>query len=457
MSAVAPSPAARFDRAALAVGALQIASALTLALPLALIYARAFADVVVCLVASFFLLRSALMRDWSFLRRPWLRVALLFWGWLVVCTIAFGSTHATLEALAAARLFVFAAALENWVLPEPPMRRRLLWVIALTAAWIALECWQQYILGRNIAGYPRWDDGALTGPFRKPRAGGTFLVLFFPAVLPLVAQLLESGRSIARLGGAVLLAGAAATMVLIGQRMPVLLMGLGLAVSGLFLRRVRLPIAAALLVAASVLALTPVISPPTFHKLVLHFVEQMRDFATSNYGLLYVRGTILVQAHPWTGFGFDGFRENCADPAYFRGLPWLGVSDEASGELAGCNIHPHNYYMEAATSAGVPGLLLFAALVATLLARLWPGSSPAPLRVALFAFAAAMFWPFASTSELFTIENAGWLFLMLGWGLAEAAATGASRKAASPALNPLSPAAETPAGFALARPMNEAP
>jgi hypothetical protein len=29
------------------------------------------------------------------------------------------------------------------------------------------------------------------------------------------------------------------------------------------------------------------------------------------------------------------------------------------------------------------------------------------------------FWPIASTTGLFTLPNAGWLFLLIGWGLAE--------------------------------------
>lgn len=411
------------DRAALARAALQIAAAATLAVPPALLYGRAIADILMSLIGALFLLRSVLRSDWSFLQRPWFRLAAAFSAWLVACTLARGSTHAAAEAFAAGRVFVFAAALENWVLAEPATRRRLRGVIALTAAWIAAECWQQYLLGRNMAGYPRWEDGALTGPFRKPRAGGTYLVLLLPSLVPAVARLLDSARVVARSTGWLLLAAAAATMVLIGQRMPVLLMALGFCVSGLFLRRFRLPVAAALLAAGAVLALTPVISPATFHKLVLHFVEQMRHFATSNYGLLYVRGAVMLAAHPWIGFGFDGFRDNCADPAYFHGLPWLGLAEApGGGELAGCNIHPHNYYMEAATSAGFPGLLLFIALVGSLLARLWPGVSPSPLRVALFALAVVMFWPLASTTELFTAQNAGWIFLMLGWGLAEAAA-----------------------------------
>jgi hypothetical protein len=47
----------------------------------------------------------------------------------------------------------------------------------------------------------------------------------------------------------------------------------------------------------------------------------------------------------------------------------------------------------------------------------------APMAVALFAAALVQLWPIASTSGFYTLPMAGWLFLILGWGLAEARAT----------------------------------
>jgi O-antigen ligase len=173
---------------------------------------------------------------------------------------------------------------------------------------------------------------------------------------------------------------------------------------------------------AALLIATPLLSPPTFAKLVVHFSDQMAHFGRSAYGLLYVRATVMSLDHPLIGLGFDGFRHGCYDALYQRGIPWLGISDAQAAGPAGCSIHPHNHYLEAATSGGIPGLLLFCAVVGSWLATLGRGllRDPAAHRVALFTAVLIAVWPLASTSAFFTLPNAGWLFLLLGAGLAEA-------------------------------------
>ena len=397
------------------------AIAATLLLPLALLYSRAIGDILVSSIAILFLLDRWARRDWAWTRSAWTRLALLFWLWMMICTCLAGTAHAIGEGLASLRLFVFVAALENFVLPDRDRHRQLTRVILATAAWIAIESWQQYLFGVNIFGVPRSGDGALTGPLFGLRAGPTYVLVFFPAWLPPIMRLLGHSRAVPRVGGVLLLIVGVETMVLIGQRMPTLLLVLGLAISGLLLRRFRWPVVGAVLCGALLLAATPIVSPPTYAKLVLHFYQQMEHFWESQYGLLFVRAAVMVQAHPWIGLGFDGFRDNCDNPGYyFQSIAWLGLHD--TGDSLGCSIHPHNYWLQIATSAGLPGLLLFGALVAVWLRGIGRGLLAVgdPLRVALFVTVCVAFWPIASTTSLFTLPNAGWTFLMIGWGLAEA-------------------------------------
>jgi len=90
--------------------------------------------------------------------------------------------------------------------------------------------------------------------------------------------------------------------------------------------------------------------------------------------------------------------------------------------MLGCNLHPHNAYLQAVTDAGVPGLALYVAMVlawgAPLMRGLW--RRPAPLRVGLFASFVLAQWPLASSSSAFAIELGGLSFLLLGFGLAVA-------------------------------------
>ena len=220
-----------------------------------------------------------------------------------------------------------------------------------------------------------------------------------------------------------------ATVVLAGQRMPLLLCLLGLLVSGLLLRRLRPVVLAALLAAPVLVAVSAVVSPHSFGHLVTLFGRQMRHFGQSSYGLIYLRALSIGLSNPLAGLGFDGFRHGCPLPAYFRDWPPWGPPSGTGGGAWICVQHAHNHYLQALTDAGVPGLLLFCALVASWLVALAPGLADRDRgavlqawRVGLFAAVFVHEWPVASASAFTNMPLGGWFFLLLGVGLAEAGA-----------------------------------
>lgn len=420
-----PAPlATRLDRAA---------AFCVLGIPPAMLHAFAVAEALIAIILLLFLARSGLLKDWSWLRRPWVRIALVWWGWAILCSLPFireggigeGGGRSLVQALVTGRYILFIAALEHVVLADPAIRRWLWGVLAACAAWIGLSAVLQAAIGRNLGGYPRWGDGELTGPFQKPRAGPPLARLLPVAIIPPIFRLLASGREWWRPALAALLAGAAiASVVLIGQRMPVLLTVLALAVAALFLPRLRMPVAAALALGAALLAASAVVAPPTFYRLVTKFTTQMANWPESNYGQIASRAVAIAQDHPLTGRGFEGFRSGCMQERYWRGWNHATNPADTGGGALGCNLHPHNMYLQAVTDAGLPGLALYTAMVLAwglALARgLW--RHPAPLRVALFATYVAAFWPLSSSMNAFSIEFGGLTFLLVGFALAEAKA-----------------------------------
>ncbi len=389
------------------------ALAFTFALPAFIMHGRGIAEGLIAAIDLLFLLRCIKTTAWSWLRTPWFRIAAAWWLWLIFCStpgIGIGGIGSLVQAIVTVRFLIFIAALEHAILAPAAARFWLQRVLAAAAIYIAAQSWLQFAIGRNIQGFPRSGDGELTGPFLQPRAAAPLSRLLFPALLPAIDHLLTRNR----LAAVALAIAGVGTVVLIGQRMPLLLTLLGLVTTALMLPSLRRIMVIALAAGAILLAATPIISPPTFYRLVEKFAAQMAHFPASDYGLLAARAATITYDHPLFGQGFDGFRNACPDPQYHRDGGGPGI----------CNIHPHNHYLEAATNAGLPGLVLFSAMIVAWLIALSRnlGPRPDPLRVGLFVAALIQEWPLASASGFAAVEIAGLFFLQLGLGLALARA-----------------------------------
>ena len=405
----------------------RVALGCVLVMPLMLLHARGLAEGAIAIADGCFLARSAMFGEWAWLRTGWLRVGLALWGWILFCSLPIpalglgeGGLPSLIQAVVEVRFLVFMAATEHVILRDMRGRRWLGWVVTAAAAYIAVQSVIQFTFGRNLYGAPMGGDGEVTGPFSKPRAGPALARILLPALVPPVAALLQRpGRWRVSAGYALLLAGMA-VMVLIGQRMPLLLTGLGIVVSALLLRRLRPAMVLAGIVAALLIAASPVIAPSVHHRLVVKFTEQMENFSTSQYGELYARALEIGLRNPVTGYGMDGFRYACPQPRYFR--PSFDGKQPDGGGAAICWHHPHNYYFEALCDGGFIGLGLFCWLALAWLAPMARAlrREPRPILVGLFAAAIIQLWPIASTTGFYTLPIAGWSFLLLGWGLAEA-------------------------------------
>ena len=410
----------RLDQAGLAV---------TLLLPLFLLHGRGIAEALLIALGLLFLGRSAVLRNWAWLRAGWTPIGLAWWAWLVACSVPAGAGP-LFQAVGVARFLLLVAALEHWTLRDPAIRAWLARLLRWAALYLALQSLLQLAAGRNLFGYPRGRDGELTGPYENPRAGAPLSRLLFPAMLPAAARWIGM-PGWRPLWGTLLALGGVGVMVLIGQRMPLLLTFLGLFVTALLLPRLRGPLLFSLVAAGLLLGATSALSPPTYNRLVTKFSDQMRHFPDSHYGQLAARAVAITRANPVLGTGFDGFRRRCGDPVYFQGWPRDGIPDgipdgtpNDGGGAAICVAHPHNHYLQALVEAGVPGLLLFGALVLAWLRGVGRGlwRDPDPLRVGLFVAALIQEWPVASTSAFTSMPLSGWFFVLLGLGLAEARA-----------------------------------
>jgi hypothetical protein len=405
----------------------RVALGAVLVSPLLLLHAHGIAEVAIAVADLCFLARSAITRDWVWVRTPWLLIGWVWWAWLIVCSLPVpalelgqSDPRSLSQAVLLVRFLVFVAAMEHAILRPPEARRLLYWLVAASAAYIAIHAVFQFVTGYNLYGEAPGGDGELTGPFGKPRAGPPFVRILLPAIIPWAASVLTRPGIRPLVQAWLILIGGVAVALLIGQRMPFLLICLGLAVVGLLLPRLRWGTVAAGVALVALLAASPVVAPRAHYRLVEKFTDQMEHFSVSQYGELYARAAEIAVRNPITGLGVEGFRIGCPDPQYFR--PSFDGSLPTGGGAPICWNHPHNYYLEALVNGGFPSLILFSALAIAWLAALGRGlwRRPDPLRVALFAAAVIQLWPIASSTSFTSMPVGGWSFLLLGWGLAEA-------------------------------------
>jgi hypothetical protein len=400
--------------------------------PLGLLHAWVLAEVGIGLTDLFFLIEMFRRRDSTWARKPWFIAAMLWWVWLVFCSDPLMFTTASwrmgfAEAVVVIRMLLFAVALQHWVLTTAASRRVAWWILALSCLWIGIESWEQYLTGRNIFGDHRFGDGALTGPFFKPRAGALYAHLLFLALLPPLMAIYAKAGGKARFwqfAGLVLAVLGVVTSVLIGQRSPTILVALGLVTAAFFYPQLRRIAIIAAIAAVAFLAATPIISPRTYAKLIGETSRQVAHFALSPYGQIWTRGTVMGLASPLHGWGYNGFRELCPQPQFSTGLPALGLAPTQL-LLGACNLHPHSYYIQSFTDAGFPGLILFVALIAIWFKMLASGlmKNPNPIRVGVFIGFFTFVWPFETTDAFPTLYMLGWFFFILGLGLALADAS----------------------------------
>jgi O-antigen ligase len=395
--------------------------------PIGLLHAFVLAEICIGIVDVLFLVETIRGGRWRACGKAWFVVAIAWWLWLLICSLPLpalglhgvGWYLSFGFALVIIRFLVFALALQTWALTTPKWRKALWIVIALSCLWIGVEAWQQYLIGHNVFGNRRWADGALTGPFWKPRAGDLYGHLLFVALVPVTMWLFARKSRGAVIAAYALTIIGAVTVVLIGQRMGTAYALLGGVAAAVFLPALRLPVLAAAVAAGLVLLATPVISPPTHAKMVAETATNMSHFSRSPYGELFARAATMGFASPVIGYGYNAFRIYCPEPKFDAGVPAFDIPASRVAENA-CNLHPHNYYLQSFEEAGFPGLILFALMNFLFL---WPLlrsllKSRNVYVVALFTGVLTYAWPIASTDAFPTLYEPGWFFLLLGLGMA---------------------------------------
>jgi len=261
--------------------------------------------------------------------------------------------------LAFIRWPLFAMALSYWLLKSQINQKKLLWVMAVTLAFIAFDTWWQYFFRVDIFGYLPLQGDRLTGPFRTNNSvPGIFLgrlvfillyigILFTPFNNPKKKILL-----ILLIISVMLL-----TVFITGERMALILALSGsiLSLLALYLeypnyRRIISLSCFSLIGIVAVLAFNFTI---IFERQVIGIVDKLSNFYSSDYGIVFQSAYKVWMQSPIFGVGIHQYRLECLA---------LDLKNTSSGVCT----HPHNISFELLSETGIIGFLLYYLMIVSI-------------------------------------------------------------------------------------------
>ena len=386
-----------------------------LLLPWLLIVSRAGSDAASIVIGVLFLLRSWQTADWAWTQSPVVRICAIAWLWMLCIASPFAtdSAESFKTALPWLRWMLLYAGLVYWVLATSARLRLCALNIAFMLCLIVFDTIWQYYFGVSITGHIPNENYRLTGPMDNVKVGIFISKLCFPATAIILFQAMQQHRAKHIVATIIFLLANIATVMLSGERTAffscLLAMGIITAIiiyaePALRMKSI-LATAIVLLITGGLLATQPVLQAR-----VAWLQTNIENFKTSSYGTLDRIGIEMGLDHWTTGAGFKGFRELC--PTYL-----------APGEPDQCNIHPHNPYVEWFAELGMPGLLLFLALITTLIFQALQAiktnkGAGRVLAASVLAVLAMQFFPLMATQSFFS----NWPALLLWYSISVAVA-----------------------------------
>ncbi len=312
----------------------------------------------------------------------------------------------------------------------------LFFVYGLFAFFVSFDLIIQYTFGKNLLGM-EGGSRRLSGVFGDEYIAGGFIQKFF-IFLPYSVLFFSKIRNKFLLHILLLfifgitLFGVLAS----GNRMPLLLTILALVLIFIFEKKLRKLIGSAFIVFLLVFSFLLKTNDRTFNHFKefktksFEFISYFHESLLSSEKVLpknvyvkeFVSGILTWQQNRIFGSGVKSFFLNCSSIE----------KDIKTKYVGSCNTHPHNYYLEIATSLGILGLFLSIIIFSIILVKsitFTLNSSVVPeiknIFVPFFIIFVSEIFPLKTTGSFFTSQTGNFLFIILAFvvGLMELSKT----------------------------------
>ena len=373
--------------------------------PFILLIERTPADIWLSFISIAFLVRSALMHDWMFLKLIWVRAAFAFWGvCLFAALISAAPSYSLGETLVWFRFPLFAMATVFWLVKS----RTLLYAMLIsTAVGMMVMCGilvaEFLILGGGWHTRLSWPYGDLVPGNYLAKAG-------LPAFVIMAALAMSRVKWLA-MSSVVLVVFNLFVSFLAGERINFIIRFFGAGLALLVWRPIvpRLGLLALLL--GGLLIVVHIYLPNATYM----FTDQLYRGLSSGFESDYLRvlggGWEVFQQAPWFGIGPGNYRDMSAE--LLQHLP----------HLRGDN-HPHNFYLQMLADVGIFGLLAGTFFLWSIVWRCFQGRLRAyddVICATAFIVPLGMFWPIATTADFFGQWNNIFMWSAVALALAASA------------------------------------
>jgi O-antigen ligase len=379
--------------------------------PLFFLIERSPADIWVTIIGLAFLVRCAIIQNWSWLRQFWVRTILAFWMTLFISS-AFSPFPilAFIESVIWIRfpLLVFASVF--WFSKD----RRIVNSMLLCTGF-GLLCMVLILTLELFLNHDNWLETArLTWPYGDA-VSGNYLAKVGLIITVFAATLLFEADRQKQIAGFIVSLLILIFTILTGERINSILVFCALITTVFWCSKKNLKHALIAITLFSVVSIcTLSIHKKLLFKFTTNFASGLTDFERSGYIEIWQSGLNVFYAYPFTGIGTGMYRSLCNEKILRESLDTV------------CNNHPHQMYVQALAETGAIGFIAFSTMAGSIVTLLWKEGMNAKntLSKCCFIVPLGLFFPIQSSADLF----GQWINGMTWCGLALAMAVFSTEK-----------------------------
>ncbi len=369
--------------------------------PLIFLIERSPADIWITFFGLAFIFKTIRSRDFSFIKAFWVKMGLCFWIVLLVSSVLSSQKLYSLgEAFVWIRFPLFAVATVFWLGKD---KRLFNAMMVMTGIGLLIMCG---ILLAEIFVTDHFGR-RLTWPYGDNVPGSYISKVGLPAFTIMIAIAVSSKAPNTWAAGTFALFTMVIS-VMTGERVNFLIRACGGMLAGLLWKPSWKKYGFLLLVEVLAVVVVFVTVPQLEKRYVKHLINELPTNSESAYVQIMKPGILAFESAPLFGIGTGNFRQLC--PEIVLDKPKLR-----------CSTHPHNFYVQLLGETGLFGFLFgvtfFLSIIFTVFCQGYSKRHDVAAATA-FVIPLALFWPIASTADLFGQWNNCFMWSAIALSLA---------------------------------------